>query len=86
MLWHETQYVTEKSGSGYWTLLHANTTAASCESDLQATIEARKKKESGLTVDGNLVTRETSSNLGRTLMAWRYVCLPETVDPRESKR
>ncbi len=86
VLWSETAWVEKlnpKSAQPFWTLIQADTAEAACESALATKIRqtSRPEKNVKVEVSGNMVSKEYE----RAMAIVRYVCLPDTVDPRGPK-
>ena len=75
VLWNE---VTGAVGSE-WILVQATTTAQQCETYLSAKVKDAAK--SGKWTGGNIVTSEA----GDKSFVFRFICVPDTIDPRGPK-
>jgi len=86
VLWYE-RLLTEKTGSSpislSWDLVNATATESRCETALQKKLEdvSRPEKDVKVEVKGNVVYKQSAG----TLETFRYLCVPDTVDPRGPK-
>ena len=84
-LWYETQFAAKTTGksSQWWNILDSSATEAACKRVLEDTVKQVSRPRENVTtqVKGSLVIKEDAG----TLTTLRYVCLPDTVDPRGPK-
>lgn len=96
VLWYESSgWTTSTAPYQTWNLVGASATVASCESELAAKIKALTRSMKREPAEGRTDTFEVKGNTISSTFAWangpsggeslRYVCLPDTVDPREKK-
>jgi hypothetical protein len=71
--------LTSKAGTG-WEIIDSSDSRAACATLL--TTKLKQMSAAGSDVRGNLVFFK---NVGDSAMLGRFLCLPDTVDPREPK-
>jgi hypothetical protein len=63
----------------------ARTNSGECEKQLQSTMEFQSRKPGGKVIGANIVETKTRVGEADMTMILRYVCLPDTIDPRAPK-
>ena len=69
----------------HWHVINAASTVSGCDANLAATIKIQSKRAPGETIElkgDSLLVRTTAQ--GTSVL--RYVCLPDTIDPRGPKQ
>jgi len=85
VLWLDRNTVSGGNTEKEWTTVGAHANKGTCEQSLKATMAFQSRVDPGETVEkqgNNVISKKTA--LG--YMFLRYVCLPDTVDPRGPKR
>lgn len=92
VLWAEDSWDQTSGSSVYWTLIQTESSLAQCEASSRAKIEsiAEALRKSGhadkVEVKGNIVSEEVKRENFYSGHTTRYLCVPDTIDPRPKAR
>ena len=84
VLWVELTVIQRSAGPEVsWNTVLAETNNRDCEKTLRATVDLQSKRKEGDKVErkGDSLIVRTTTATGTTMVS-RYVCLPDTIDPR----